>query len=160
MWDCPCGSKLAALTSLHKPCSTVNSGSALHTSDVMKCSIRNIRNIRNNVVFGLRAVAGNDSGCGDSYMDTRVIGVLQSLVTDQRCDHVLLDCAHAGANPRRSYPSRTVTACTLKGITSPPTSNIERGFVAVTSVGDVGGNTAENPCIRLSHTCHLEDAHW
>lgn len=48
----------------------------------MKCSIRNIRNIRNNVVFGLRAVAGNDSGCGDSYMDTRVIGVLQSLVTD------------------------------------------------------------------------------
>lgn len=53
---------------------------------VMKC------NIRNKVLFGLRTVAGNDSGCSDTYMDTRVIGVLQSLVTDQRCEHVLLDC--------------------------------------------------------------------
>lgn len=53
-----------------------------------------------------------------------------------------------------------MTACTLRGIMNPPTGDVERGFMAVASVGDVGGNTAENPCIRLSHTCHLEDAHW
>lgn len=42
---------------------------------------------------------------------------------------------------------------------NPPTCDVEHGLVAVASVGNVGGNTAENSGINLSHACHLEDPH-
>lgn len=42
----------------------------------------------------------------------------------------------------------------------PPTSDVENGLMAVASVGNVGGDTAENSSIHLPHACHLEDPHW
>lgn len=41
----------------------------------------------------------------------------------------------------------------------PPTSDVEHGLMAVASIGDVGGDTAENSCICLPHACHLENTH-
>lgn len=40
------------------------------------------------------------------------------------------------------------------------TSDIKHSVVTVASVGNVGGDTAENPSILLPYTCHLENPHW